>query len=89
MDCLSPVAALAAVIKHQAGSTMLDVGSSLVALIEFILAGWVRVDTIRLACAETRSCAAAATAAATTARLGLSMGGWCDWRQGVRTRSAG
>lgn len=94
MNCLSPVAALAAVIEHQAGSTVLDVGASLVALIEVVLVGWVRVDSVRLASAEPRAAAAAATAAAATAAaaatgLGLSLLGWCYWGQGVRTSTAG
>lgn len=94
MDCLSPVATLAAVIEHQADSTVLVVGISLVALIEVVLVGWVRVETVRLASAEARSCAtataaAAATTAATTAGLGHSVLGWCHWSQGVNTGSAG
>lgn len=85
--CLSPVAALAAIIEHQADSTVLDVGFSLAALIEAVLVGWIREESVGLASAEARSCAATATAAAAaTVRLGHS---GCDWRQGARTRSAG
>lgn len=92
-DHLGPVAALAACIKHQAGSTVLDVGVSLVAVIEVVLVGWVWVEAIGLSSAETRPCAATATAAATTAaattsRWGWSMLCWCDWRQGVGARTA-
>lgn len=87
MDCLSPVAALAAVIEHQAGSTVFDVRISLVALIEVALVGWVRVEAIRLASAEARSCAAATAATAAATRLRRL--GWCDWRRGARTSAAG
>lgn len=90
--CLSPVAALAAVIVHQADGTVLDVGLSLVALIEVVFVGWVRVESIRLASAEARSSTAAATtAAATTAATtaGQRLLGWLDWREGVRTSTAG
>ena len=91
MDCLSPVAALAAAIEHQTGSTVLDVGLSLVAIIELVLVAWVGVNSISLASTETRSAtAAAAAAAATTAGLGLGLSvGWGDWRQGVSTSTAG
>ena len=97
MDCLSPVAALAAVIEHQADGTVLDVGLSLVALVEVVFVGWVRVKSISLASAEARSSTAAATtaaattAAATTAATtaGQRLLGWLDWRQGVRTSTAG
>lgn len=94
MDCLCPVAALAAIIEHQAGSTVLGVGTSLAAIIEVVLVGWIGVDSISLASAEARSCAAATAAAATaaataTTRPGNSVLGRCYWRQGVRTRSAG
>lgn len=94
MDCLSPIAALAAVIEHQADAAVLDVCISLVAIIEVALVGWVRVESVRLASTEAGSRAAAAAAATTTAaaaatRLRLSRLGWCDWRQGARTSTAG
>ena len=96
-DDLRPVAALAAVIEHQADGTVLVVGLSLAALIEVVLVGWVWEESIGLSGTEASSSAAAATAAAATTAaataaaattgLGLSVCGWCDWRQGVRTRS--
>ena len=96
MDCLSPVAALAAAIEHQTGSTVLDVGLSLVAIIELVLVAWVGVNSISLASTETRSATAAAAAAAataaatTTAGLGLGLSvGWAHWGQGVSTSTAG
>ena len=88
MDHLSPGAALAAVIKHQADSTVLNIGYSLAAVIEVVLVYWVWVESISLSSAEARSGAAAATAAAPTARLGLSRLGRCDWRQGGIGRTA-
>ncbi len=46
MDCLSPVAALAAVFEIQATTTLLSKGISLVTVIEMVTAGCVRVETI-------------------------------------------
>lgn len=71
-------AAFAAVIKHLAGSAVLDVGLSLVALVEFLLVGRVREESVLLASTEARSCGAS---------TGLLA--WCDCRWGVRLSFAG
>lgn len=71
-------AAFSAVIKHLAGSAVLNVGLSLVALVEFLLVGRVREESVQLASIEARSCAAS---------TGLLA--WCDCRWGVRLSFAG
>lgn len=90
VNFLCPIAALAAVIEHQAGSTVLGVGLSLVAVIEMVLVCWVRVESVSLASTEARACVS--TAAATTGLgLGLRLGlaGWLDWREWVSASTAG
>lgn len=92
MNCLSPVAALAAGIEHQADSTVLGIGTSLATIIEAVLVGWIGVEPVSFASAEAGSCAAAtaATAASTAAsRLGNNSLCWCNWRQGDSARTAG
>lgn len=85
LDHLRPVAALAAVVEHEADGTMLDVGFSLVTLIEVVPVGWVSIDSISLSSTEARTCTAiTATAAAATIRKGLIR---VDWR-GIRTSTA-
>lgn len=71
-------AAFAAVIKHLAGSAVLDIGLSLVTLVEFLLVSRVREESVLLASTEARSCGAS---------TGLLA--WCDCRWGVRLSFAG
>lgn len=64
---------------------MLDVGFSLVTLIEVVPVGWVRVDSVSLSSTEARTFTAITAAAAAAAiRKGLIR---VDWR-GVRTSTA-
>lgn len=93
MGSLSPVAALAAGVEDQACSTVLVVGFSLAALIEVVLVGWVRVESVRLSSAKASAAAPAAAAAATARHNSGGMDrnsggmdwniGWMDWSQGL------
>ena len=96
---LSPVTTTAAGVEHQAGSTVLIVGSSLAALVEVVLVGGVWEESIALAGAESRASAGAASAGATSTAaasaasgirfgLRLGVGGGGDWGQGLCARAA-
>lgn len=83
LNLLGPVAALAADVEHEAGSTVLDVGFSLVALKEVVPVGRVGVDSVSLSSAESRTI----TATFAAATIGEGHVG-VDWRQGIRTSTA-
>jgi hypothetical protein len=84
---LGPVAALAADVEHQTGSTVLVVGLALATIVEAVLIGGVRVHAVSLAGAEARSPTATATAAPLTSGLwGVEwLLGRYHWGNGART----